>query len=297
MPITEKQRASRAGRIGSSDVPAILGVDRWRNPMDVYLEKKCLLEPKAFDRADNQFTIAGTYFESAIANWFRDHGLPKGHKYRSNIVRVNRDLNLKCHIDGGVFVNDYKTLVAVSEIKTSYFYQERDEWGDFGTDQVPMRVWVQGSAHMIASGTRRCYVPVFLADRGIGMFIIEYRSRLIRMIIERLQDFSRRLRESDPPPVLPSENIIKYRKREPGTTKIDYGAKPAIAQWDAAKSHKKHWERAEKDLKAALLDRLGDNEFIEFGDQKKHLSFSPDKNGRRTLRVQNKPKSPLSKAV
>lgn len=287
MPITEKQRASREGFIGSSDIAAIMGLDRWRTAYDLYLEKKGLLEIPAA-KTDTPWTQAGNYFEPAILQWFKDVRQPADTTIRANVPRVDKDRNVKCHIDAILYRNE--AAFATVEIKTSgMFWVEAEEWGEFDTDQVPPRVLVQCYGHMHVTGTRRCYVPVFLGSRGLGMFVVTYRTPMMKMVLEAIDDFNRRLVEDDPPEVRATLDIIKYRKRNEGEVLEDLDAKPLVDELERSTEFAKRWKDKADQAKAAVIACLGDAEFLEFGDPKRCVSFSANKRGVRSLRVGNKP--------
>ena len=65
MPITEAQRERRKKHLGSTDLPAILGVDPWRNAYDVWLEKTDKLEKGK----EKNYQGAGHLFEEGVLRW------------------------------------------------------------------------------------------------------------------------------------------------------------------------------------------------------------------------------------
>lgn len=67
-PNKEEFRANRSGGIGSSDIAAVMGVDPYRTPYQLWLEKTGREERSG----DNKFTIAGTRMEGVVAEYFED---------------------------------------------------------------------------------------------------------------------------------------------------------------------------------------------------------------------------------
>ncbi|MCP5109945.1 MAG: hypothetical protein GY953_03825, partial [bacterium] len=65
MPITEKQRQARRTALGSSDIPAILGVSPWAAPKDIWLEKV----KDAAPREANEWMEQGNLLEDAVLDW------------------------------------------------------------------------------------------------------------------------------------------------------------------------------------------------------------------------------------
>jgi putative phage-type endonuclease len=63
----EEWLAERQKGIGGSDIPAILGIDRFRTPLDVFLEKTNRSQTE-----DNKYMYAGRKLEPVIADMFHD---------------------------------------------------------------------------------------------------------------------------------------------------------------------------------------------------------------------------------
>ena len=58
-------KARRKG-LGGSDIAAILGISKWRTPMDVWVEKMGLVEPSE----ESYAMMRGRILEDAIAQWY-----------------------------------------------------------------------------------------------------------------------------------------------------------------------------------------------------------------------------------
>ncbi len=67
------QRKQRARYLGSSDAPALAGVDPFgRNQVDVWLEKTGKLQPVKQREEINSPKVVGTYLEGGILSWVED---------------------------------------------------------------------------------------------------------------------------------------------------------------------------------------------------------------------------------
>ncbi len=119
MPITEKQREQRKNYLGSSDAPAIVGVDPWKTPADVYLSKvQNILEKEPGEAAQ-----IGNLCEDAILKWFRKE---TGFKITRNQFRVHNNGFMAAHLDAVVSGEN-----AIVEAKTAGIITpfDRDQWG------------------------------------------------------------------------------------------------------------------------------------------------------------------------
>lgn len=65
MPLSAEDLAKRRNFVGASDAPAVAGEDPYRKPLDVYLEKKGLLE-----RTPNDAMELGNVIERPVLDWF-----------------------------------------------------------------------------------------------------------------------------------------------------------------------------------------------------------------------------------
>lgn len=68
MALTEKQLEFRRNGIGSSDIAAIVGLSRYRKPIDVYADKRGLTEPQP----ETPAMKAGSRMEPVTAQYFQD---------------------------------------------------------------------------------------------------------------------------------------------------------------------------------------------------------------------------------
>lgn len=66
--LTDEQRAARRRGIGGSDIAAILGLDPYRGPFDVWCEKS----GRAAPTVDNRFTKWGNRLEAVIADEYQE---------------------------------------------------------------------------------------------------------------------------------------------------------------------------------------------------------------------------------
>jgi predicted phage-related endonuclease len=234
-------------------MPAILGLDPYRSPYDVYLDKMGRLEDIDEPSAP---MIAGNFLEVGVLDWAEGE---LGALYR-NQYRANAALHLGTHIDAMIIGADEPV-----EGKTAGLFGPLVAgWGDDRTDQVPDQVAVQAHVHMmcVGNGTEadRCHVPAFLGGRGFQLFRVQRSADLCDLIAERAVEFWEQsvLRDIPPDDSVPTLDVAKRIRRTAGKViQID----PALLEvLKSATENRKRAERTEGDVKATVLAVLGDAE-------------------------------------
>lgn len=256
MPITEQQKERRKNYIGASDVAALFGLDPFRTPYDVFLEKTDKLER---DRVATAALERGTFLESAILNWFTH---ATGFTITRNQFRSAKPAGIPLGSNCDAIVNNNNCPV---EAKSQGAYAT-EVWGDPGTDEMPDRVILQAHAQMICTATVFCYVPVYLPYRDFQLFQVELRQEISASIIERVSSFwDDNVQKDIPPKGLPSLSVVKRVKRQPNkVTEID------LALVEAFEESKQAYGEAEihkDEAQAAILAALGDAEAATAGNR------------------------------
>lgn len=129
----------RRSGIGASEIGAILGLSKWRTPLDVYAEKLGYTEPQP----DNPALRWGRILEPAVASAYAEaHG-----------VELVPGSHIRKEFDGCPFLltPDYlsEEEARVVEIKTAGSHMAR-EWGQSGEDGAPMNYAAQTALYIWA---------------------------------------------------------------------------------------------------------------------------------------------------
>lgn len=248
MAITPKQRELRRNHLGSSDMAAILGVDKYRNAYDVWLEKTGKVE----DKKATEAMQAGTFFEDGVLQFAEE----KLGKLIRNQYRIAEGFPIGSNIDA--LVVDSGEPV---EAKTAgLFGPLAEQWGDNGTDAVPDHIIIQTHVHMLCTNRELCHIPAFLGGRGFQLFQVNWDNEIMDIIRDKSLDFWENYVEVDcqPPEVVPSLEMAKRMKREPESiTDIDT---KIVKNWLKAKESLKFAEEIKESSEANLLAALGDAE-------------------------------------
>lgn len=263
MAITAEQRQERRHFIGSSDAPAIAGVDPWRSPFAVYLEK-------VFDVADLPGTEPirrGNRYERLLVEWAAEQlGVEVEHDVS---LRHPTDLVCGANLDGRVKGKRQSIEAKVTSLP--------DEFGEEGSDQIPDRVLVQAHHQMYVCDFEIVWVPVLLARLGRPqevLFRVDRNEDLITAVAARNQAFwHEHIVPRIPPPDndKPSLDVIRRIHREAGAL-ADVRAE-LVAAWEEANEAKKTAEKKEELAKSRMLAELGDAEAGDFGDSARILTY------------------------
>jgi putative phage-type endonuclease len=189
----------RTKGIGGTDIAAIVGLNPWKSPIDVYMEKLDLVEPQA----DNDNLWWGREMEPVLQKRYeQETGLtvePWSKSYIIDKIKYNCEwyqgtpdgLIIGLSYIGGV---DYKTT------GSSY----RDQWGEPGSDEVPAYYHTQAMWYMGLTGAIWWDVAVLFmgARREFRIYRINRDDELIDSLIERGRDFwENNVLKEVPPPV------------------------------------------------------------------------------------------------
>lgn len=163
--------AERRTGIGGSDVAAILGLSKWKTPLDVYMEKTGQAPPQP----ETEPMRWGTLLEPVILREFSErHG-----------VRVVREDGIKRHPRHGFMLASLDgwapELPAVVECKTA---RSADGWGEPGTGEIPAYYQTQVAHYMAVTGAAIAFVPVLIGAADFRVYKVDRDDEFIGDIIE-----------------------------------------------------------------------------------------------------------------
>jgi putative phage-type endonuclease len=263
MPITIKQRQKRPAYLGSSDLAVILGVSPYKmTPGDIYWSKKTPVESEPTEAMS-----VGNYLEDALLRCFCDE---TGNKIIRNQFRV-----AFAGRGTGVFgancdaiVQDKPEIVEGKYANAEYAQQ----YGEPGSDQVPVHVVVQVQHQMYCTGAVRAWVAAALAGFAltIRLYCVHRDEALITSIVNKGMDWWEKHIVAGVPPEgaeTPPIDFLSAIERKPGSV-IDLSTEAqAIAEeFENAKALQKEWDDKATVLRTKLIQELGQAEIGRFAD-------------------------------
>lgn len=200
----------RAKSLGGSDVGAILGLSKYKSAIDVWLEKTGH-ETEAVDNLPLRF---GSFAESFVAEEYqRATGLALKH-HESALIHPSYDY-IHGHIDRficsspNLFDDDGQLLAEkILECKTASPYTAH-EWGDIGSDQVPLGYLVQCAWYLAITQLEQADLAVLFGNTDFRIYEVTRDLELEEMILNRAKIFWEKHVLENIPPAAQSESDYK----------------------------------------------------------------------------------------
>lgn len=184
--------ARRAG-IGGSDAAVIVGLNRWKSPFQLWLEKTGKAEPE--DLSDNEYVYWGKVLEEAVANRFCE--LTGKKVQRRGLLQMDDYPYIRASVDRMVVGEN-----AGLECKTSNGFAAK-EWED---DEVPAAYYVQCQHYMMVTGCERWYIAVLIGGNHFVWKEIPRNDKEIDLLFQAETEFWHKVQEGIMPEVDGSES-------------------------------------------------------------------------------------------
>ncbi len=233
MPLTLEQHAQRRQGIGASEISAIVGLNPWSGPIDVYQAKVEVLE-----RQSNAAIRRGDYLEPALREWYA-YQLQRRVTIPDTMVHPDNPLVLATpdgisHGEGGPIY---------LEIKCPGYHTQRD-WGADGSDQIPDYYIPQVTWGMAVAGLKVAHV-VALVFNDMRIYTLQYDDELFCALQEQAMNFwHRHVLPQRPPKVDATEGFREWLGR-----RYQHGKKGSVLAESVAGN------RLARALKAAIGQR------------------------------------------
>jgi putative phage-type endonuclease len=246
--LTPEQHAIRAQGIPASDVAAVLGLNPWRSPYEVWHEK---VDPKVAEKRasaeENPAMRRGRIKESMIVNWYREE---TGNKV-SYAGRHQRTFRSESHplciaTPDGLIEPGHGVL----EVKAPGRYTI----GHWGNDEcgIPEYYITQVMWQMAATGRKWVHAAVDLGD-CLGIYKCDWDQGLFERMYKMVNDFwVNHVLTGEPPPPDPSKGCASVLSElypevaKPELAVADDDARDAMLELQAAKIELKAAEERER---------------------------------------------------
>ncbi len=183
--------------IGGSDVAPLLGLSKWRTPLDIYISK--IGKP---DETDNASMEWGRRLEPVIRQ-----------KYAEAVgMEVTVPSFMFQHPEHKFMIADVDGIRAdgrIVEIKTA---RTQMGWGEEGTDEIPDYYKTQVQHYMTVLGAKSCDVAVLIGASDFRIYTVESDPELESLLIEAEADFWHKHVEPKlpPPPMTLKEMQVAF---------------------------------------------------------------------------------------
>jgi putative phage-type endonuclease len=215
MLINQDFSVDRSKYIGGSDIGAILGLSKFRTPVEVWMEKTGK-ETKQLDSLPLRF---GSFAEEFVAS---EYARATGFELlRDESIYIHPTHSfMSAHIDRFVLgAGIDRPPTRILECKTANPFA-RGEWGEPGTDQVPMSYLCQCIWYMAITGIEQCDLAVLFGNSDFRIYEIERDLELEALVIEKALDFWNEYVLKDTPPPAQTEGDYQalFKKSDPSKT-------------------------------------------------------------------------------
>ena len=200
MLINQDFSVDRSKYIGGSDIGAILGLSRYRSPLQAWLEKT----GKETSQADSLPLRFGSFAEEFVANEYcRSTGLELLH---DESAFIHPEHSMFCaHIDRLVMGDGLNSPpTKILECKTANPYSQGD-WGEVGSDEVPLPYLCQVAWYQAITGIEQADLAVLFGNADFRIYEIARDKELEQMIIQKALHFWNAYVLKDIPPPAQSE--------------------------------------------------------------------------------------------
>jgi putative phage-type endonuclease len=240
--------------IGGSDASVICGINRWKSPVELWMEKTNKLPYQEAGEA----AYWGTQLESLVRKEFTKRTGIEVTEVKQLLQSEDYPFML-ANLDGICGHPNFGQCVF--EAKTSSAYRE-SEW----REAIPGEYVLQVQHYMSVTGYKGCYVAVLIGGNSFRWKFVERDEELIETLIQLEAEFWDCVRSDVPPPLDGSEASAKFLSRRfPDSipeTKIELPANAAelIRQYDEAREQMEQTEERKNEAENLLKQMLGDNE-------------------------------------
>lgn len=180
--------------ITGTDISAIVGLNKWKSPVDVFMEKIGMGE----DIVENEAMRWGKTLEPLIAErWAKDHGVP-----------IKQGEFIRKGIYGGT--PDYLSDTTLLEIKTVGL-RSASYWGEPGSDQIPEQYLCQVQWYLNLTDLEKADVPVLIGGQDYRVYHVMRNNQLIDLLTSAAEGFwNRYVLNEEAPPLDSGDGSKKY---------------------------------------------------------------------------------------
>lgn len=240
--------------IGGSDVGAILGVNKYKTPFEVYLNKT---EPITEIGEQSESAYWGDQFEDVVAKEFE----------KRTGKKVRRDRKHYQHKDYPFMVANIDRRVvgenAILECKTANQYLA-NEWQD---DEIPASYLLQVQHYLSVTGAEVGYIAVLIGGQKFIWKEVQRDEELIQMIIKAEKSFWKKVEDKTPPSLDGSSAAEKYLKEkykeveEGKSIELGFEYKEKIKNYLDMKEQLKNFESQVKEQENQIKFEIGEAEY------------------------------------
>lgn len=246
----------RRSGIGGSDVAAILGLTKWRTPLQVWEDKKGISPPQE----DNEAMLMGRMLEPIVAErWTQATGRVV---QKDNKIRFHKDHDiLLANIDRLIVSNDDGNGPGILEIKTTSSWAFK-EW----QEQIPLHYYCQLMHYLNVTGYTWGEFGILVDGRNFERMHIERDPEFIAKMEQELLDWwFKYMTNNQKPPMKDKE--ADFAKSLAGSSIEASGPIVSVCNdLKVVKEQAKQIKYKQEELEAQIKEFMQDTENLIAGD-------------------------------
>lgn len=268
--------------IGGSDASVVCGINRYKSPVELWMEKTGQLPHQEAGEA----AYWGTQLEPFVrAEFTKRTGIEVSR--RNELLQSEEHPFMLANLDGICEVPDVGPCIF--EAKTASAYKV-GEW----EDAIPDEYALQLAHYMAVTGYTGAYIAVLIGGNTFKWKFIERDEELISMLIQLETDFWNHVQDGTPPPLDGSDASAKFlAERFPNSRPKSHIILPEtadelLAQYDEACEELEAVTERKQKAENLLKEMIGENEVGTAGDRViTWKSVSQERLDSKTLRAEH----------
>lgn len=247
----EEWKESRRVGLGGSDIAALLGMSKYKTPLQLYLEKIGEYDPPPAGEA----AYWGTQLEEIVAREFTKQTQKKVRNVNRILIHPEHEF-LIANIDRKVVGEK-----AILECKTTGAWNYKDWEGD----EIPQAYILQVMHYMAVTETEKAYFACLIGGQKFQWKEIERDEELISLVTERCVDFWKNHVEKRIPPAVSAEDGELLKRMYPQAVDTEAIALPsevdtAITKIQSISAQLKELEALKEEQENRIKQLLGEHE-------------------------------------
>ncbi|MFP3153597.1 YqaJ viral recombinase family protein [Lachnospiraceae bacterium ZAX-1] len=240
--------------LGGSDASVVCGINRYKTPIELYMDKT----GQSKDTEPGEAAYWGTQLESLVRTEFtRRTGLEV--TIASQILQNEERPFMLANLDGICEHPLYGTCVFEAKTAGAYLAGKWEE-------TIPDEYMLQVQHYLAVTGFKGAYIAVLIGGNTFKWRFIERDEELIEMLVKLEGDFWRHVESSTPPPIDGSDASVKFlNERFPNSIPHTHitlpdTAKGLILSYDSSCEIIRNQTEKKQEAENLIKQMLGDNE-------------------------------------
>ena len=240
--------------IGGSDASVVCGINRYKSPVELWMEKTDQLQPQEAGES----AYWGTILEAVVREEFTKRtGLEVC--LVKQLLQSEEHPFMLANLDGVCNHPDYGTCIFEAKTATAY---KAGEW----EDSIPDEYYLQIQHYMAVTGYRGAYIAVLIGGNTFKWRFVERDEELIATLIWLEADFWHHVEDLTPPPLDGSDASTKFLSEQfPNSVPqshidLPVNAADLFRQYDAACEQLEVATEQKQQAENLLKQMMGDNE-------------------------------------